>query len=209
MDYNKFLYSPNFNPGGYAIRAIVLFLRVLFAANSELGYIPYEDNQNKIDAFKSILITTRHDWETKYRDKRPAIFVSRGNIISGVNQTSGTGKLQSVTKNGDITNYQDLISFPIMIECLSEADIECDALSSLVSSFLTMDVRPLRSLKLQLFPNPVQTSPQIFEKGSISFISSVMLQVQMTRQYSARLLNEQQLKEIEITLNGSQKFTIS
>ena len=204
MDYKQFLYSQNFNPTGYATRAIVLFLRTIFSNNPELGFIVYQDDLDKKDSFPSLLITTRFDWETKYRAKRPAIFVSTGNVISGVNNTSGSGKVQSVTQNGDITNYQDLISFPIMIECLSESDLESQALASAVLAFFTMDLRPLRSLKLQLFPNPTQTPPQIFEKGNISFISSVMLQVQMTRQYSARLLNLEQWKEIELKLNDSQ-----
>lgn len=203
MDYNELLHSPNFNPGGYAIRAIVLYLRTILDANEELGFHVYQDDLNKTDAYNSILVTTRYDWETKYRAKRPAIFVSRGNIITGVNNTSGQGRVQSVTKNGSITNYQDLISFPIMIECLSESDLECEALASLVSAFLTMDARPLRSLKMQVFPNPTITAPQIFQKGNVSFIASVMIQVQITRQYSAKLLDEQQLKDFEISVNSS------
>ena len=203
MDYKQLLHSPNFNPGGYAIRAIVLYLRTILDANEELGFHVYQDDLNKTDAYNSILVTTRYDWETKYRAKRPAIFVSRGNIITGVNNTSGQGRVQSVTKNGSITNYQDLISFPIMIECLSESDLECEALASLVSAFLTMDARPLRSLKMQVFPNPTITAPQIFQKGNVSFIASVMIQVQITRQYSAKLLDEQQLKDFEISVNSS------
>ena len=203
MDYNELLHSPNFNPGVYAIRAIVLYLRTILDANEELGFHVYQDDLNKTDAYNSILVTTRYDWETKYRAKRPAIFVSRGNIITGVNNTSGQGRVQSVTKNGSITNYQDLISFPIMIECLSESDLECEALASLVSAFLTMDARPLRSLKMQVFPNPTITAPQIFQKGNVSFIASVMIQVQITRQYSAKLLDEQQLKDFEISVNSS------
>ncbi len=203
MDYKQLLYSSNFNPGGYAVRAIVLYLRTVLEANKELGFNVYQDELNKTDAYNSVLVTTRYDWETKYRSKRPAIFVSRGNILTGVNSTSGQGRVQSVTENGSITNYQDLISFPIVIECLSESDLECEVLASLVSAFLTMDARPLRSLKMQVFPNPTITAPQIFQKGNVSFIASVMIQVQMARQYSAKLLDEQQLKNFEITVNSS------
>lgn len=209
MEYSQLLYSVNFNPGGYAVRGIILYLQTIFANNEELGYMVYNDNLSKEQAMGSLFIGSKFVWENKFRSKRPAIFVSRGNIVSGVNSTHGQGKVQSVTENGSITNYQDLISFPIVVECLSENDLECEALASIVSAFLTMDLRPLRSMKMQMFPQPTQSPPQIFEKGNISFISNVILQVQMTRQYRARTLNEVQLKQFELAINNSEKLFIS
>lgn len=203
MIYKKLLNSKNLNPGYYGVTATIVYLREMFNQNLDLGFQVYDDNLNKEESYSSLIITSKYDWETKYRSKRPAIFVSRGNLISGVNGTQGQGKLFSITDNGAETSYLDLISFPIVVECLSESDIECEALSSIVSLFLAADARPLRSLGFQIATNPSQSPPQLFEKGNVSFISSVILQINMHRNIKTRILNDQLLKEFNIKVNNA------
>lgn len=203
MNYKKVLNSKNLNPGYYGVTAIIVYLREMFAQNLDLGFHVYDDSLNKEDSFSSLIITSKYDWETKYRSKRPAIFVSRGNLISGVNGTQGQGRLFSITENGAETSYLDLISFPIVVECLSESDIECEALSSIVSLFLTADLRPLRSLGFQVATNPSQSPPQLFEKGNISFISSVILQLNTHRNIKTKVMNDQLLKEFSVKVNNA------
>lgn len=209
MSQNDFLYSKNFNPGYYSVRAIVLYLREMFKANTDLEFIPYYDEMNKEESFDSLLITTKHDWETKYRNKRPSIFVSRGNIITGINGTQGQGRLFSITDNGETTTYSDLVSFPIVVECLSESDIQSELLSSISLGFLNLDSRPLRSFGLQIQGSPSQSPPQLFEKGNISFISSVILQVQLCRQYNARTIGLKTLENIKLKLNDSIEINVN
>ena len=201
--YKDIVYSKNFNAGHYGVTAIVLFLREMFAANSELGFTVYDDTLNKEDSYDSLLIATKFDWEEKYRNKRPSIIVSRGNLITGVNGTQGQGKLFSITENGGSTSYSDLVLFPIMVECLSESDIQSEALASIVSAFLGCDARPIRSLGLQIQGSLTISSPQLFEKGNISFISSVIMQVQMQRMYTAKVLGSKVLENIKLALNDS------
>lgn len=201
--YKDFVYSKNFNAGNYGVTAIVLFLREMFTANKELGFTVYDDKLNKSDSYDSLSITTKFDWEQQYRNKRPAIFVSRGNLITGVNGTQAQGKMFSITENGELTSYSDLVSFPIVVECLSESDIQSEALASVVSSFLSFDTRPLRSLGLQSQGSVTVSAPQLFEKGNISFITSVITQVQMQRMYKARMLSLNALEKIQVKLNDS------
>lgn len=208
MSQNQFLYSKNFNPGHYAVRAIVLYLRTMFQQNADLEFVPYLDSMTKEEAYDALLITTKHDWETTYRNKRPLIAVSRGNLIAGISGTQGQGRLFSITDNGETTTYSDLVSLPIMVECLSESDIQCELLASIVSAFLSLDARPLRSLGMQIQGSPTQTSPQLFERGNTSFISSVIISVQIARQYKAHVIGLNALEDIKILLNNSVEINI-
>lgn len=207
--YKDFVYSKNFNPGHYGVTAIVLFLKEMFNNNSDLGFTVFDDSLNKEDSFDSLLIASKFDWEEKYRNKRPALIVSRGNIITGTNGTQGQGKVLSITQNGEKTSYSDLISFPLMVECLSESDIQAEALASMVNIFISADLRPVRSLGLQLQGSLNITAPQIFEKQNISFISSVIMQVQMNRMYTAKVLGLTALNKIIVKLNDSTIMNIS
>lgn len=209
MDYKQFHNSIAFNPGLYATRAIILFLREMFNANPEIGFKAYIDEMSKSDAYGSLMITSKNDWESKYRNKRPIIIVSHGNIITGVNGTQGVGKVLSISRDGSKTSYSDLISFPIVVECISEVDIECSTLSSMVNVFLTSDLRPLRTLRLQLLGNPAQSPSQQFEKANISFISSVILNVQLNRRYTATLISDNILEKIKIKLDNFNEIDIS
>lgn len=209
MDYNRFVYSQNLNPGHYGVSATILFLQKMFSSNPEFGFEVYTDESNKETAFESLWIGAKYVWEEKYRNKRPAIFVSRGNIITGVNNTIGQGKLFSITKNGEITSYLDLVSFPIMVECLSESDLQSEALAAMVTAFLSLDQRPFKSLGFQIQGSPTITPPQIFEKGNTSFISSVIIQIQIQRMYKAKVLSNQALQEIQVILNNSQTVNIT
>jgi hypothetical protein len=208
MNQKDFTLSRNFNTGLYGVRAVVLFLREMFTANPDLGFNIYTDDLAKADAFLSLHITTKHDWETKYRGKRPIIFVSRGNLITGVNNTQGIGRVLSITNNGQVTSYSDLISFPIVVECLSESDIESETLSSIVLTLLTGDTRALRSLGLQIQGNPIQTPTQLFEKVNNSFISSVIIQVQVQRQMRAIRTPKNLLESIEFKINDGLEVNI-
>jgi hypothetical protein len=208
MNQKDFTLSKNFNSGLYGIRAILIYLREMFNSNPDFGFKVYTDDLNKEDAFPSLVITTKHDWETKYRGKRPIIFVSRGNLITGVNNTQGMGRVFSVTDNGQTTSYSDLISFPIVVECLSESDIEAETLSSIALIFLTGDLRALRSLGLQIQGNPTQTPTQLFEKVNVSFISSVIIQAQMQRQIRAIRTPKDMLETISFQINENPEINI-
>lgn len=208
VDYKKFLYSKNFNPGFYGVSATVLFLKEMFKSNPEFGFTVHDDSLSKEMSFGSILITTKFDWEVNCRSKRPAVFVSRGNLIAGVNGTTGQGKMFSIEENGAKTSYTDIVSFPIMVECISESDIQAEALAAMVASFITLDVRPFRSLGFQIQGTPTISSPQIFEKGNTAFICSTIIQVQMARSYKARVISSQALTDIQVILNGSTQITI-
>ena len=208
MNRKDLVYSKNFNPDDYCVRAILLYLIEMFKINPDLDFIPYEDDQDKATSFASTLFTTKFDWETKYKRKTPSVVISQGNTIYGVNNTVGNAKLKSVTENGQVTNYTDLISLPIMVECFAEASLEASSLASVASILLTADLRPLRSLGLQLQGNPIKTPPKIFEKGNMAFISSVIINVQMQRQYSARLLDQQRLDKILLKLNSSTEIDV-
>lgn len=202
MNFKNITYSKNFNPGGYAVRAILLYLYEMFKANPDLGQKVYTDGQSKEESFGSILITTRNDWEEKYRNKRPCLIVSRGNIITGINGTAANAGVLSITNNGEVVNHLDLISCPIVVESITGSDMECETLSSIVSTFLTMDLRPLRSLGMQIAGNPIITSTQIYDKHNISFISSVNMNIQMERQYKSRVIGQNVLEQIKLTLNS-------
>jgi hypothetical protein len=208
MNQRDFTLSKNFNPGIYGVKAIVLFLREMFRVNSDFGFTVYDDDLNKEEAFSSLLITTKHDWETTYRGKRPAIFVSRGNLINGVNGTQGQGRVFSIENNGQTTSYSDLLSFPIMVECLSEKDIESETLASMVALFISADLRPLRSLGLQINGQVTQTPAQIYETQNISFISSVIMQVAMQRNIKAIKTVDNMLEKIQFRINESLNINI-
>ena len=208
MDYKDFSNSVAFNPGIYSIRAIIEFLREMFNANQDFGFKVYDDEQQRGDAYGSIIITSKFDWESKYRNKRPAITVSHGNIITGVNGTQGSGKILSISEDGSKTTYSDLISFPIVIECISEVNIECATLSSIVNVFLTSDLRPLRSLGFQLLGSPAQSPSQQFEKNNVSFISSVIINVQLNRKYTATIIDNEILERIKFKLTNFTEMNI-
>ena len=199
MSYSEFLKSRNFNPGYNAVRMVVNYIIERFRENSSLQFLPYLDELSKKDAYFSLLITTKYDWETKFRGKRPAIFVSRGNLLSAL---SGVGAVRvlAVTDSGETTSYLDLVSFPLMIECIAESDIESEALSSMVAAYLAMDARPLRSLGLQMQSGITQTPPQLYEKGNTAFISSVIIQVQAERQITARVIGNVLLDKIKLAI---------
>jgi hypothetical protein len=201
MIYKDFVNSKTFNVGYYGVKAIILYLVERFMGNQDLEYKVYTDELNRADSYGSLLITSKYDWETKFRGKRPAIFVSRGNLLTGANGTVAQSKLFSVTDNGETTSYMDLVSFPIVIECLAESDIESEALGSMIATFIGLDVRPLRGLGLQIQGGITQTPPLLFEKDNISFISSVVIQAQISRQYRARIMGSETLQKIKTLLN--------
>ena len=209
MSQLDFVRSKTFNVGYYGVRAIIEYLNQRFNGNPELDYAIYTDDLNRASAFGSLLITSRYDWESKFRGKRPIVLVSRGNLISGANGTVAQGKLFSVTDNGSTTSYLDLVSFPIVVECLAESDIESEALGSMIATFLSLDARPLRGLGLQIQGGTTQTAPQLYEKDNVSFISSVIIQVQIARQYKARILGEEVLQKIKLILNSNVASEIS
>jgi len=209
MDYKQIHNSIAFNPGLYSTRAIILFLREMFNKNSDLSFLPYTDDLTKTSAYNSLMITSKFDWESKYRNKRPAIMVSHGNIISGINGTQGLGRILSVSVDGEETIYSDLISFPIMIECVSEVDTECSALASMANAFLTCDNRILHSLRMQLLGNPLQSPSQQFEKNNISFISSVILNIQLSRKWTSKLISNNVLENIKIKLKNFTEIDIN
>ena len=203
MSYKEFVQSKTFNVGHYAVTAITKYLFERFKENAtNMEYSPYSDEMDREESYNSVLITTKFDWETKYRSKRPAIFVSRGNMTSGANGTVAQSRVLSITDNGAKTAYIDLVSLPIMVECIAESDIESEALSSIVATYIGLDVRPLRSLQLQIQGGLTQTPPQLFERGANpSFISSVIMQVQIPRQYNASIISEKMLETIRMQLN--------
>lgn len=201
--YANIVNSSTFNPGLYGVRATIQLLRETFKINPDFGFKIYEDDLMRSDAYGSLLITSKNDWETKYRHKRPIIIISHGNIVNGINGTQGQGKFLGSSVDGSTISYSDLISYPIMVECLSESDTESGALTSIANIFLTSDVKILHSLGLQLLGNPVQSAPQLFEKGNISFISSLIINVQANRKYTAKLINDNILKEIKVKLNSA------
>jgi hypothetical protein len=96
-----------------------------------------------------------------------------------------------------------------VVECLAESDIESEALGSMIATFLALDARPLRGLGLQIQGGTTQTAPQLYEKDNVSFISSVILQVQIARQYTARILGEEVLQKIKLILNSNVASEIS
>ena len=190
VTYKSIFNSSTFNPSVYAVRVIVLYLRKMFELNSDLGYTVYNDDLNKDEALSSLLITTKYDWETKYRNKRPCIMVSNGDIVSGINGTTGIGKIVSITDFHQKISCSDLISFPIVVECLSEVDLEATTLTSLINMFLTASNKPIHSFGFQILGNPIQTASKIFEKGTnASFIASLVLNLQKQRQYSMTLFS--------------------
>jgi hypothetical protein len=210
MSYKDFVQSKTFNVGHYAVTAITKYLFERFKENTDLDFKPYSDDMNKEDSYGALLITTKFDWETKYRNKRPAIFVSRGNMISGANGTVAQNRVLSITDNGAKTAYIDLVSLPIVVECIAESDIESEALASIVSTYIGLDVRPLRSLRLQIQGGLTQTPPQMFERGANpSFISSVIMQVQISRQYNASIIGEKTLQNIRMQLNDPHELSVT
>lgn len=208
MTGKSFTNSKVFNPGNYYIKAFIVYLEKMFAINTDLGYTLYSELQNKEDSVASLLICSKYTWEMSYRGKRPCIMVSRGNIIFGVNGTSGQSKASAITESGTKTVYKDLLSMPIMIECLAESDLEAEALASMVLSFVGMDTRSIRSIGIQIQGTPIQTAPQMYEKGNNSFLCSVMLNIQVSRSYSFKILGDEALSHIVTSLNSNEIFRL-
>lgn len=209
MTYRSFLESQVFNTGHYGVRVLTYYLAEQFRENQELGYKVYDDELNREDSYGALLITTKYDWETKYRGKRPAIFISRGNMVTGANGTVGQGRMLSITENGEATAYMDLVSFPIVVECLAESDIECEALSSIVATYLGIDARPLRSFGMQIQGGITQTPPVPFERGNVTFLSSVIVQIQISRQYKVRVIGNKSLEKIKFMLDRNNHAEIT
>lgn len=210
MSYRDFTYSTLYNPSANVIRWVVFYLKEMFKNNPELEYTIYDENLNKDESFSSLLVTTHNNWEEKYRNKRPCILISRGNINFGSNGLSGSARMLSIVDNGETVTYSDLLSFPITIECLAEADLESETLASMCAAFLTMDLRPLRSINLQLMGTAIQTPPQLIEKNAnTTYISSVIINVQKQRTYKARLIGNKQLEDIIMNLNNEVEMNIN
>lgn len=203
MNRNQFLYSKTFTPGVYIVRVIIAYLTEMFNTNAELGFKPYNDQLNKEDSVDSVLITSKNDWEEKYRNKRPSIIISRGNISNGAYGTLPQGNFLSNPDNGDTVNYSDLISCPIVVESICESDTDSELLSSIVASFLTLIPKTIHSFGLQLQGSTIITPPVRFEKTPISFISSVNFVTQLNRQYRAKLINNNQLEHIKLYINAN------
>lgn len=209
VDYRSLVNSPSFNPGVYAVRVIRLYLIESFRQNPGFGFTIYDDNQTKSEAAKSLLITTNNDWEGPYRNKRPCIKISHGNITIGTNGTMGTGAIVGVDDQLQKVSCSDLISFPLVVECLSEEDIETATLTSIVNILLTTSIKPIHSFGFQILGNPIQSDVKIFEKGTnTTFISSLILYLQKQRQYTTTLLSNQLLKQITIDLNDNPALDI-
>lgn len=209
VDYKTFVNSPSFNPGIYAVRAIKLYLQESFRQNPGFGFQIYDDDQDKPKAAGSLLITTNNVWTDKYSNKRPCIKVSHGNIMIGIMGTMGSGAIVGVTDKLEKVSCSDLISFPIVVECLSEEDLESATLTSIVNVLLTTSLKPIHSFGFQLLGNPIQSDVRIFEGGSnTSFISSLVLNLQKQRKYTTTLLSDQLLKQITIDLNDNQTLNI-
>lgn len=206
MTMKSFTDSPVFNPGNYFIKAFIVYLRKMFSVNTDLGYTLYNESQNKEESVSGLLICSKYLWEIKYRTKRPAIFISRGNIIFGINGTNGNAKVSGITEGGTRTEFKESLSMPIMIECLAESDLEAEALASMVLSFISMDSRSIRSIGIQIQGNPIQTPPQLYEKNNNSFMCSVMYNIQVSRSYSFKIIGDEALKEIKASLNGNEIF---
>lgn len=204
MTMKTFTDSAVFNPGNYYTKAFIVYLRKMFSVNSDLGYTLYSESQNKEDSVSGLLICSKYLWETKYRTKKPCIVISRGNIIFGVNGTNGSAKFSGIIENGAKTEFKELLSMPIMIECLAESDLESEALASMALSFISMDTRSIRSAGIQIQGSPIQTQPQLYEKGNNSFSCSVMYNIQVSRSYSFKILGDEALQEIKASLNGNQ-----
>ena len=154
---SDFYYSKSFNPGIYAIRVIIAYLTEMFNSNSDLGFIPYTDETNKGDSVDSVLITSKNAWEENFRNKRPSIIVSRGNISSGMYGTLPQANNFSVTENGNVTNISDLISCPIVVESICDSDTDSELLSAMVLTFVTLLPRTMHSLGMQIQGNPIIT----------------------------------------------------
>lgn len=208
MDYQKIYNSKNFNPGLYLVRTLIIFLRKLYEANPELGFKIFSDGTSKEEAFRSLLITTRYDWETNYRSKRPTILISHENISRGLAGIQGNAKIIGFEENGSVARYTDLISVPIVLECLSENDIEAEMLSSITQTFLAMDHRPLQSFGIQIQAPPVQTPARLIEKANITFNSSVILTLAMQIQYRAKTLSGELLDRFKVEINNLNEINI-
>lgn len=208
MNYKSLYQSKNLNPGTYIVRTIIAFLTKMFEANADFGFTVYTDELSKEDSFRALLITSKYDWETKYRSKRPSILVSRGNVSRGSFGTQGMGKVLSITENGNLTSYTDLISVPIVIECLSENDVEAEVLSAIVQTFLALDVRPLQSFGIQIQQPPVQSPALLVEKANVTFISSVIMTLAMQIQYRSHTLSGPLLEEFKMMVNNSTEIHV-
>lgn len=208
MSYINFTYNDLYNPAANTIRAVVLYLKEMFKNNPELEYTIYEEGLTKEESYNSLLITTRNNWEEAYRSKRPSILVSRGNITFGTNGLQGSTRMLNIVENGETVTYTDLLSFPIMLECLAEVDLESETLASMCAAFLAMDLRPLKAIGVQVMGSAVQTAPQMIEKGNITYASSVIINVQKQRTYKARLIGNKQLEDIQLNLNNNVEMSM-
>ena len=123
-------------------------------------------------------------------------------VPSQLYQTDKNGnQLKTLWTNLFISSYIDYRTIPYRLNPLqTSSSSNMVSIQSGLSPVADITTSPTNIL--QLFPNPTQTPSQIYEKDNISFISSVILQCQMERQFKAKLLGEQQLKEIKLIVNG-------
>lgn len=196
-------HSKTFNPINYIIKAVILYLRANFANNSEFGYTVCSEEQiSDAQAMSGLLISDQNTWDTTFRGHLPSIIIQRGNASFGGGAQSGDMSRILNTGIGMQTTVMEMMTLPMVCSVVTRQDLEAEQLALLVASFLHDDKRWANAFGIFGIQSPLISPVQVLDPKTSSFICTVSTALSTSRKYDVRLLPEQKLTDISLSLNG-------
>ena len=210
MATKDWYYSKNFNPSNYVITTIIVYLRAMFMANTQLGFTVCEElNTDEPSQLNGLLIVDKNVWDSKFTDHRPSIVIKNGTMIYGGGIQSGDFSRVLNAGVGLPTTTMEIVSLPMVISCMAKADLEAAALASMVAAFIHEDKRWARVFGLYGITSPQVGPSVIYNPQNNTFIAEVSLTISMTKQIVAKQLPDKKLQSLLLYMNDMQVAKIS
>ena len=205
MAIRDWFYNKNFNPGNYIVSTLIIYLRAMFLANSQLGFtICDELNMDEPSQLSGLLIIDKNTWDTKFTDHRPSVVVKNGTLNYGGGIQSGD--FSRVLNAGiDLpTSTMEIVTLPVVLSCMAKADLEAGSIASMVAAFIHEDKRWAHVFGLYGLTSPQIGPSIIYNSQNSTYIAEVSLSISVTKKIVARLLPENKLQALLLYMNDIQ-----
>ena len=201
--------SPNFNPANYVVSAVLVYLRQIYKYNDQLGFDVWQEESNDQPSnLPKLVIADENTWDTTHRGHLPSIVIQR-NVVSFGGGIQDGGNSRQVQGGFNLeTSVMEIVSVPMVLSCIARQDLEAESLAFLTAQFLWDDKKWMKAFKLFGMVSPQISKVQIYNPTENAFKCDVMTGFNITKAYTTRVLPDQIVTQMVITLNDLLKLKI-
>ena len=197
--------SPNFNPANYVVSTLLMYLRAMYAHNSDLGFeIWDEEAQDQVTNLSRLLIEDKQTWDHTHRGHLPSIIVQRQTVSFGGGIQDG-GQSRILQAGFDLeTSVMEIVSIPVIISVVARQDLESEALAFLTKQFLWDNKNWMKAFKIFGMTSPQISDVKIYNASENGFITNIFTSFSIQVNYTLHSLPHNVLQQLALKINNQQ-----